>query len=149
MITFQPGAPAVVVRKAQGVATTMLNTWRGWGIEPKQGKWPRLERHIVEILANGNEGFAKYILDWTAHGYQRPGVKRGVTPVFQGPEGVGKGVFGHVLRRSYGSHGLYIAQPSQLVGKFNKHLWTICYIFADEAFFAGDKAHESGGSARC
>jgi hypothetical protein len=28
-----------------------------------------------------------------------------------------------------------------LVGKFNLHLYTICFIFADEALFAGDKAN--------
>jgi hypothetical protein len=39
--------------------------------------------------------------------------------------------------------GFYISQPSQLTGKFNKHLWTICFVFADEAFYAGDKPHES------
>jgi hypothetical protein len=120
----------------------MLDTWRDWGVKPKEGDWRLLRKHIKEVLANGNDAVEEYILDWTAHGYQRPGVKRCVALVFQGAEGVGKGVFGHALRRSYGSHGLYIAQPSQLVGKFNKHLRTICYIFADEAFFAGNKPHE-------
>jgi hypothetical protein len=135
MIVFRRGARRVVVSKAEGITTTMLNSWRGWPLMPKAGVWRLLHRHIVEILANGNEAFAEYTLNWTAHGYQRPGIKRGVALVFQGHEGVGKGVFGHALRRSYGSHGLYVAQPSQLVGKFNKHLWTICFLFADEAFF--------------
>src|SRR5262249_38543589 len=135
------GAPGIIVSKAGGITTTMLNTWRDWGVKPNEGDWPLLRKHIKAVFGNGNDDFEDDILDWTADGYQRPCIKRCVALVFQGAEGVGKGVFGHVLRRSYGSHGLYIAQPSQLVGKFNKHLWTICYIFADEALFAGNKPH--------
>ena len=115
----------------------------GFGLKPAQGDWRRLRRHLEENLANGDAKVADYILNWTAHGYQRSGLKRGVCVVLQGGEGVGKGLWWHVIRRSYGPHGIYVAQPSHLTGKFNSHLWTVCFIFADEAFFAGDVAHES------
>ena len=141
-ITFLPGAPWVVVIKNDQVPTTMLNIWKGWGVEPRQGSWRLLQRHVEEILARGDEKVVKYIYDWTAAGYQRPGQKRGVAIVFQGHEGVGKGTYGHVVRKTYGPHGLYISQPSQLTGKFNRHLWTVTFVFADEAFFAGDRVGE-------
>jgi hypothetical protein len=141
-ITFLPGSPEIIVIRNDQVPTTMLNTWKGWGVNPKPGNWRLLENHIDEILAAGNVRVSDYIKDWAAAGYQRPGKKRGVAPVFQGDEGVGKGLFGHALRKSYGAHGLYIAQPSQLTGKFNRHLWTVCFVFADEAFFAGDREGE-------
>jgi hypothetical protein len=61
---------------------------------------------------------------------------------FRGPEGSGKGIFGHAIKRTYGNHGLYITQPSHLIGKFNSHLRTCCYLFIDEAFWAGDRQGE-------
>lgn len=42
-----------------------------------------------------------------------------------------------------GASGLHIANPSQLVGRFNSHLQNCILLFADEAFWAGDKAGES------
>jgi len=141
-ITFEAGGPYVIGVKTEGVPTVMLNIWRGWGVKPQRGVWRRLREHIGEVLADGNAEADEYILNWTAAGYQRPGRKRGVAIVFMGGEGVGKGTYGHVVRRTYGSHGLYISQPSQLTGKFNRHLWTVCFVFADEAFFAGDRVGE-------
>jgi Family of unknown function (DUF5906) len=141
-ITFLPGSPNVIVIRNGRVPTTMLNIWKGWGVEPRPGDWRLLKKHIDEVLAAGNVKVSDYIKDWAAVGFQRPGQKRGVTIVFQGDEGVGKGTFGHVLRKTYGPHGLYISQPTQLTGKFNRHLWTVCYVFADEAFYAGDREGE-------
>ena len=42
----------------------------------------------------------------------------------------------------FGSHRRHISQAKHLVGHFNSHLQHCSYLFADECFFAGDKAHE-------
>ncbi|PSD30142.1 hypothetical protein C7E12_09115, partial [Stenotrophomonas maltophilia] len=47
------------------------------------------------------------------------------------------------LAKLAGASGLHIANPSQLVGRFNSHLQNCILLFADEAFWAGDKAGES------
>jgi hypothetical protein len=47
------------------------------------------------------------------------------------------------VRRIYGPHGLQITHASHLTGQFNAHLWTCAYLFADEAFWAGDKQGEA------
>jgi hypothetical protein len=101
-----------------------------WGLEPKEGDWSRLRRHLDTILASGNREFSEYMLNWLAFGLQRPGEKRGVALCVQGAEGAGKGIVFHGYRRIYGPHGLYIIQPSHLTGKFNKHLWCCCFVFA-------------------
>jgi len=45
--------------------------------------------------------------------------------------------------RLFGRHFLQISNPSHLVGNFNAHLRDVVVLFADEAFYAGDKKHES------
>ncbi|NVN91856.1 MAG: hypothetical protein HXX11_14810 [Desulfuromonadales bacterium] len=42
----------------------------------------------------------------------------------------------------FGRHFLALAQGSQLTGKFNAHMKDKCLLFADEAFWAGDKQAE-------
>ena len=43
----------------------------------------------------------------------------------------------------WGRHFLHISSAKHLVGQFNAHLRDCCFLFADEAFFAGDRSHES------
>ena len=51
-----------------------LNLWRGWGVEPRKGSWRLIERHIAEVLANGNQEFEDYLKKWTAWKFQNPGL---------------------------------------------------------------------------
>ena len=39
-------------------------------------------------------------------------------------------------------HALQITHAKHLTGAFNAHMRTVLFMFADEAFFAGDKANE-------
>jgi hypothetical protein len=43
----------------------------------------------------------------------------------------------------FGRHFLTVSDPKHLVGSFNAHLRDCVVLFGDEAFFAGDKKHES------
>ena len=43
--------------------------------------------------------------------------------------------------RILGQHALHISNSKHLVGNFNAHLRDCVLLFADEAFYAGDKAH--------
>jgi hypothetical protein len=45
--------------------------------------------------------------------------------------------------RAWGQHGLHISNAKHLVGNFNGHLRDCVMLFADEAFYAGDRQHES------
>jgi hypothetical protein len=107
-ITFEPGGPPTVITKTDGITTTAINTWRGWGIKPAPRRWPLLRGHIEKVLCNGDARVANYTFDWLAHGYQKPWEKNGTALVWQGEEGLGKGLLGNAVRRSYGSHGLYM-----------------------------------------
>lgn len=119
-----------------------LNLWRGWAVEPKEGDFPKLRYHIETVLAAGDPDSAVYILYWFVWMIQNPHLPAEVAIVFRGGKGTGKGVIGRAMRSLCGQHGLHISSPKMLVGDFNNHLRDCVFVFADEAFWAGDKAAE-------
>src|SRR6516225_94506 len=52
-VVFEPGGPEVIVQNGR----TLMNLWKGWGVQPKQGDWSLIRRHIYEVLAAGDQGF--------------------------------------------------------------------------------------------
>jgi hypothetical protein len=123
-----------------------INLWRGFAVqENDSASWDLMEKHIREILADGDKDSGEYILNWTAAGLQSPTDPIGVAMHFYSlARGAGKGTFGHALKRIYGPlHGLYVTQPSHLVGKFNAHLAQTGFLFLDEALFPGFKEHQN------
>lgn len=120
-----------------------LNMWKGWAVEPALGDWSLLRELILEVLVDGNEEHFEYILDWMAFMFQHPEKVAEVAIAFRGMKGTGKGTLGRALVALSGGSGLHIASPHQLVGHFNSHLQNCICLFADEAFWAGDKAGES------
>jgi hypothetical protein len=120
-----------------------LNLWQGFAFEPKQGDCSLYLRHITDNICAGNAEHLRYLLNWMAHGVQRPGTPPGTAIVLKGKEGVGKGAFVTQLGRCFGAHFLHISQGKHLTGNFNSHLQQCTLLFADEAFFAGDRGHES------
>jgi hypothetical protein len=44
--------------------------------------------------------------------------------------------------RLFGQHGLRIQSREHLTGRFNPHLRDCCLLFADEAYWPGDKTAE-------
>jgi 5S rRNA maturation endonuclease (ribonuclease M5) len=133
-IVFVPGGAEVVGGK--------LNLWRGWGIEPKQGDWTRMQDHIFEVLAASDKTAFVYILNWLTWLVQNPGDRAEVALVFKGHRGSGKGTLGNALMRIFGQHAHHVSSATQLVGRFNGHMRDCCYLFADEAYWPGDKAAE-------
>jgi Bifunctional DNA primase/polymerase, N-terminal/Primase C terminal 2 (PriCT-2)/Family of unknown function (DUF5906) len=125
------------------LANGNFNLWQGWGVMPAAGRWDRMRDHIGEILAGGNSEAADYILKWAAWCAQHPEAAALVALVLRGGKGVGKGLFFTSLRAIFGAHGLQIFNRSHLVGSFNAHLRNCLFLFADEAFWAGDKQGES------
>jgi hypothetical protein len=121
----------------------MLNLWQGFAVPPAAGRWDRMKEHIAEILAEANADCLDYIMRWSAWAVQNPGERAEVAMVFRGDKGAGKGTFAHALRRMFGQHGLHISNAKHLVGSFNAHLRNCLLLYADEAFWAGDKQGES------
>ena len=120
-----------------------LNLWSGFAVPPVAGSWSLMQRHIFEVLADGNRAYAEYIFKFAAWAVQNPGDRAEVALVFRGGKGSGKGTFANALKRMFGQHGLQIFNSKHLVGAFNGHLRNCLLLFADEAFWAGDKQGES------
>lgn len=73
---------------------------------------------------------------------QKPHEQGEVAVVMRGGRGTGKGTVGKMLARIFGQHYFHTASQNQVAGRFNAHLRDTVVLFADEAFFAGDKRHE-------
>ena len=57
-------------------------------------------------------------------------------------QGTGKGVLVQTLGKLFKSHFLHVSSPRHILGNFNKHLMDCLVLFADEAFWAGDRTSE-------
>ncbi|WP_321995970.1 bifunctional DNA primase/polymerase [Xanthomonas citri] len=120
-----------------------LNMWKGWSVEPRPGDWSLLRELIRDVLTDGDAASFEYVLNWMAFMFQHPEKVAEVAIAFKGAKGTGKGTLGRALFKLSGASGLHISSPGHLVGRFNSHLQNCVCLFADEAFWAGDKAGEA------
>ncbi len=118
------------------------NIWRGFAVEPVEGDCSLFLKHIEENISNGDKEIYDYIIAWMAHTVQHPDILVGVAIVMKGSMGAGKGVFADEFGKLFGRHYMLLNDSNQLVGKFNGHMKDKCLLFADEAFWAGDKTAE-------
>lgn len=138
--TFVNGTVFVPGKEARG---GFLNLWRGYGFKPRPGCCEKFKAHIKDIICGGNPMYFEYLIGWMARAIQMPRVPGEVAVVLRGETRIGKGTFGHALRRLFGQHALHISSSKHLVGNFNMHLRDCVLLFADEAFFAADKPNIS------
>jgi hypothetical protein len=128
---------------SEAVTGEHWNLWRGLGVTPRRGRWRLLYQHLFEVMCSRDQRDLDYMLKTMARMFQHPERQAEVAVVLRGAEGCGKGVIGRALYRIMGQHALHISHPEHLRGKHNAHLRDCVYLFADEAFYAGDKQHES------
>ena len=119
----------------------VLNLWKGFPIRPRPGDWSLLRDHMCAIICCSDPVRFAYLLGWLARLVQHPAEQGEVAVVVVGDEGTGKGTLAKVILKIVGQHGIAINNAKHLVGNFNEHLRDAIFLFADEAFFAGDKAH--------
>lgn len=119
------------------------NLWQGFSCEARPGDCDLLLTHIRENVARGNEECSEYLLNWMARAVQHPDSPGQVAVILRGRMGVGKSFVIKVFGSLWGRHFLHVGDPKHLVGSFNAHLRDCVVLFGDEAFYAGDKKHES------
>jgi len=120
----------------------VYNLWGGWSVDPLPGDWSLMKAHIRDVICSGNEQHYEYLFNWLARAVQQPGVQGEVAVVLRGERGTGKGAFARAFGLLFGQHFLHLSDARHLTGNFNAHLRDACVVFADEAFYAGDKQHE-------
>lgn len=119
------------------------NLWRGFRYEARPGDCSLYLEHLRQVVCGGEERLYQYLVGWMARVVQRPATPGHSAIVLRGKKGTGKGEFARHFGRLFGRHFLQVGHPSHLVGNFNAHLRDCLVLFGDEAFYAGDKKHES------
>lgn len=127
----------------EGESKGAYNLWKGFAYKSKPGVCDLLLGHIRENVCDGNEGYYSYLMGWMANAVQNPASPGHTAVVLRGAQGTGKGFFVKAFGSLFGRHFLQVSNPKHLVGAFNAHLRDCVVLFGDEAFYAGDKQHES------
>lgn len=122
-LAYEPGQPQVT-------EDNRLNTWMGWGVEPKKGSvkpW----KDLLDYLFINKPFERSYFERWCAYPFQHPGVKMYTAAVLWGVNtGTGKSLVGYTLGRLYGRNFTEIGD-CELQGDFNE--WAV-----DKQFIMGD-----------
>src|SRR5205814_9116430 len=120
------------------------NLWQGFAYDARPGNLhASFLEHLRTNVCAGEAAHYDYLVGWMARIVQHPGQQGEVAVVLRGGKGVGKSFVAREFGKLFGRHYLHISNPSHLVGNFNSHLRDVIFLFADEAFYAGDKKHES------
>jgi hypothetical protein len=119
------------------------NLWKGFSCEARPGDCSLFLAHLRDNICCGVDLHYEYLLNWMARCVQRPDTPGEVAVILRGRMGTGKGMFVKGFGSIWGRHFLQITDSKHLVGSFNAHLRDCVVLFADEAFYAGDKKHEA------
>ena len=120
------------------------NLWQGFACEPIPGTGHELYlEHVKQNICCNNEDHYKYLIGWLARSVQHPNELGETAIVLRGKSGTGKSFFVQWFGALWGRHFLQVSNAKHLIGEFNSHLRDCVILFGDEAFYAGDKKHES------
>ena len=120
------------------------NLWQGFACNAVPGDLHESYLgHIKDNLCSGDEELFLYVVKWMARAVQEPDRPGETAIVLKGGRGVGKSFFAKHFGKLFGRHYMMVSNSGHLVGNFNRHLEDLVVLFADEAFYAGDKKHQS------
>jgi hypothetical protein len=126
-----------------------FNMYRGLKIEPRAGEWPLLRGFLRDVICGGVDALADYLLDWEAWKLQNPTELIGIAIVLVGPPGIGKGYFGKLHAKIYGSaQFIHFHQPQRADARFNGELESVLFAMYDEAFLSQSKTMEASLKGR-
>lgn len=119
------------------------NLWRGFACDARPGDCGLFLDHLKNNVCRGVPEYYDYLIKWMASSVQKPDSPGYSAIVMRGGQGTGKGFTAKTLGSLFGRHYMQVTDPKHLVGSFNAHLRDCVLLFGDEAFYAGDKKHES------
>jgi len=122
--------------------SSTYNLWRGFGVEAVKGDVTPILDYVKEVLCKNDQTNYGYLINWLAYGVQNADRQGEVAVVMRGLKGTGKSTLGRLMVKIYGRHGMPVTNSKHLVGNFNAHLQGKVFLFADEAFFAGNRQDE-------
>lgn len=110
----------------------MLETWA-------MDACPTILEHVKEVMANGNEEMADYLLNWCAHIVQKPHQKTSTAIILKSEEGAGKGIFMKLLQNIIGHHFKTIHRIEDITGRWTNQLADAILVFGDDLNFQGQE----------
>lgn len=119
------------------------NLWKGFGCQNIPGDCSLFLEYVRVVVCDGSEEHFRWLERWMARAAQQPASPGEVAIVLRGMRGTGKSFFAKTFGSLFARHFMQVSNPGHLVGNFNSHLRDVVVLFADEAFFAGDKKHAS------
>ena len=122
------------------VPSGVLNTWRGFQVKERAGKYPLLTAHLRNVICAGNDDHLAFVLDWLANAVQRPQGRCPSALVLRSAvEGTGKTLLiASLFKRIFGDAARTVSKKGELTGAFNKHLENTVMLGVEEAVYAGD-----------
>lgn len=119
-ITFAPGQPEFVKQES---GPPLLNTWQGWGVEPKRSNVDLFTTLVEHLFQGSDPGSMEWFLKWCAYPLQHPGEKLYTSVVIHGTRhGTGKSLVGYTLGAIYGKNFAEITERD-LHSQFNA--WSV------------------------
>ena len=109
-LTYVPGAESGM--------DGCINTWPGWGCEPKRGSVKPWTDLLTHLFRNAPPEDLRHAEQWMAYPLQHPGAKLKTALVIWGPQGTGKSMVGYSLGRIYGKNFCEL-QQGDLSADFN------------------------------
>lgn len=120
-----------------------FNFWRGFNVAPDlTTSCDLFLEHLEQVICAGNQEYFCWLQAWLADIVQNPGEKPGTAIAIRGAQGTGKSTVGLYFGKILGRHYLTLNNPRHAMGNFNAHLSAKLLVMLEEAFWAGDKAHE-------
>lgn len=110
-----------------------LNTYLPAKVKHCKGDLSLWFQHMDKIMPDKND--QRIWFEYLAHCVKYPGYKIPWSPVFQSVEGIGKSIFGELLRHALGGMYVYSPKASELVNsssKFNGWMRSRLMIIVDE-----------------
>jgi putative DNA primase/helicase len=120
-----------------------LNTWKGWPMQPREGRCDRLLELLAYLCSRDPNGrdIYRWILCWMAYPLQHPGAKMSSAIIMHGPQGTGKSTVFQALAKIYGDYATVLNQRG-LEDKFNSD-WadSKLFILAEEVVTRAEMWH--------
>lgn len=137
---------------ANDLDANAYNTWKGFAIKPlpsgvdaapeAQHSVDLFLEHLLVNICQGDPELNKWLLNFFAHLFQRPGEKPEVSLVFKGRKGTGKTIVSVILNHLIGDNSVILADKTHALGHFNSIMEDKLLVTLNEAFWSGDKSVE-------
>ena len=129
-IVFKPG----IVNKDELNLFTGFNFEKDCDFDVELDKINKIIFHCKEVICNGDEDVYEYMLDILAWILQNPSKRLGVAILCKSIQGVGKNLFFENFfgEKIIGRHAICVADPDQVVGKFNSNMEGKVYSVVNE-----------------